>query len=81
MIEWKTYTPTFTRLGEKPIKLPNGKTNGYYRSGLHINTTAYEYRTVGKTVEMKASFKRLGLWDSLKFMVRTKLTKSEQNIW
>lgn len=75
MDDWKSYTPTFTKLNSKSIKLPNGNVTNYYWSRLHIVTTAYEYRQKGKTVNLKVSYKQLSLWETLKFIVRTKLNR------
>ena len=71
MTEWNSYTPTLANAAAKTVKLPNGKIHNYYWSGIHIVTLVHEYRQVGKRVELRANYKRLGLFDSVRFLVRT----------
>jgi len=77
MDEWKSYNPTFTKVGSKNIKLPDGRVSNYYWSRFHIVTTEYGYQQQGKKVNFRVRYKRLGLWESLKFLVRTICAKRD----
>ncbi len=72
--KWIPYVPVLSSIGEgyspKPVEL-------FYRQGVHIIKFVYEYKLNGKKVDIRGSWKRLSVWDSVKFLVKRKLGKDE----